>query len=156
MANEAGWVLLAGWRRWRETRRRKRRHRRHSKATDAGSCGLDACDGCDGCSGCDCNLGLLSLGTLLMLVPFLRSTPTPRPRSGRRSATAAGGVVLIRGYQRMLSRHLPTRCRYEPSCSEYGAQAVRRYGLLDGSRLIAARINRCTSEVPLGTPDPLQ
>ncbi|SHM97319.1 membrane protein insertion efficiency factor YidD [Cryptosporangium aurantiacum] len=153
MGNEAGWVLLAGWRRWRERRRHKRRHRRHSKATDAASCGIDGCEGCDGCSGCDCNFSFLSLGTLLLLVPFLRSTPTLRPRSTR---AGRGGVRLIRGYQRRISRHLPTRCRYTPSCSEYGVQAVTRYGLLDGSRLIAARIKRCTTAVPVGTPDPLQ
>jgi uncharacterized protein len=96
---------------------------------------------------------MLSLGTLLLLVPFLRSVPRLRPRS---TVTGRGGVLLIRGYQRTLSKHLPTRCRYQPSCSEYGAQAVRRYGLLDGSRLIAARIKRCTRAVPLGTPDALQ
>ena len=148
--NEAGWVLFAGWRRWRERRRHKRRHGkgRRDNAFD----GCSGCDGCDGCNGCDCNLGLLSLGTLLLMVPFLRSTPALRPRS---TTAGRGGVLLIRGYQRSLSRHLPTRCRYQPSCSEYGAQAVRRYGLLDGSRLIAARIKRCTNGVPMGTSDPL-
>ena len=158
MANEAGWVLLAGWRRWRERRRYKRRRRHHGHKSDSTACALDGCDaggcdGCDGCSGCDCNFNMLSLGTLLLLVPFLRSAPTLRPRS---TVAGRGGVALIRGYQRMISRHLPTQCRYQPSCSEYGAQAVRRYGLLDGSRLIAARIKRCTRGVPLGTPDPLQ
>ncbi|EXG79510.1 membrane protein insertion efficiency factor YidD [Cryptosporangium arvum] len=151
--SEAGWVLLAGWRRWRERRRRHKRHHHGRRANALDGCNCDGCDSCDGCDGCDCNFNLFSLGTLLLLVPFLRATPDLRPRT---TAAGRGGVVLIRGYQRLLSKHLPTQCRYTPSCSEYGAQAVRRYGLLNGSRLIATRIKRCTRGVPLGTPDPLR
>ncbi|MFG1920695.1 membrane protein insertion efficiency factor YidD [Cryptosporangium sp. NPDC048952] len=134
-------------------KRRHKKPRRKRRANALDGCNCDGCDNLDGCDGCDCNFNMLSLGTLLLLVPFLRATPDLRPRS---TVAGRGGVVLIRAYQRLLSRHLPTQCRYLPSCSEYGAQAVRRYGLLNGSRLIATRIKRCTRGVPLGTPDPVR
>jgi putative membrane protein insertion efficiency factor len=51
-------------------------------------------------------------------------------------------LKLIRGYQ-SLSRLFPQRCRYYPSCSEYSAQAVSRYGILRGLVLSGWRILRC-------------
>jgi putative membrane protein insertion efficiency factor len=35
------------------------------------------------------------------------------------------------------------RCRYEPSCSEYALEAVRRHGVLRGGKLAAGRLARC-------------
>ncbi|UWZ40224.1 membrane protein insertion efficiency factor YidD [Dactylosporangium roseum] len=64
-------------------------------------------------------------------------------------------MVAIRGYQRWLSPHLPTRCRQIPSCSDYGLRAVQWYGLVEGSRLTAARIRRCNPSTPRGTHDPV-
>jgi putative membrane protein insertion efficiency factor len=49
----------------------------------------------------------------------------------------------IRFYQRTLSKLLPPACRFEPSCSEYAAQAVQRYGALRGLRLAGLRLLRC-------------
>jgi putative membrane protein insertion efficiency factor len=37
----------------------------------------------------------------------------------------------------------PTTCKYEPSCSEYAIQAVRKYGLFKGSALAGWRLLRC-------------
>ncbi|MBE6470573.1 MAG: membrane protein insertion efficiency factor YidD [Coriobacteriaceae bacterium] len=53
------------------------------------------------------------------------------------------GVLLIRFYQIVISPMFPSCCRYTPTCSEYGLQAVRRYGLLKGSWLTFKRILRC-------------
>ncbi|HWH00360.1 MAG TPA: membrane protein insertion efficiency factor YidD [Pilimelia sp.] len=64
-------------------------------------------------------------------------------------------MAAIRGYRRWLSPRLPTRCRHRPTCSGYGLEAVRRYGLVTGARLTAGRIRRCTAEVPRGTADPV-
>jgi putative membrane protein insertion efficiency factor len=50
---------------------------------------------------------------------------------------------IIRLYQRTLSRALPPTCRFEPSCSEYGYEAIDRYGALRGSWLTIKRISRC-------------
>jgi putative membrane protein insertion efficiency factor len=65
------------------------------------------------------------------------------------------GIVAIRGYQRLISPTRPPCCRYVPSCSSYGLDAVRTYGLWHGSRLALARIHRCTRAVPHGTVEPL-
>jgi putative membrane protein insertion efficiency factor len=50
---------------------------------------------------------------------------------------------LIRLYQRTASRALPPTCRFTPSCSEYGYEAVARYGVLRGGLLAVRRIGRC-------------
>ena len=51
-------------------------------------------------------------------------------------------VGMIRGYQRT-SRWRPPVCRFEPSCSEYTAQAIAKYGVLKGVALGCWRILRC-------------
>jgi uncharacterized protein len=52
-------------------------------------------------------------------------------------------LLLIRLYQRTFGRTLPAACRFEPSCSEYGYQAIAKYGLWHGGWLALRRIGRC-------------
>ncbi|MBR4529925.1 MAG: membrane protein insertion efficiency factor YidD [Lachnospiraceae bacterium] len=52
-------------------------------------------------------------------------------------------LSLIRGYQRYLSPMKRTKCPYIPSCSAYGAEAVRIHGAFFGSLLALWRILRC-------------
>lgn len=52
-------------------------------------------------------------------------------------------IALIRFYQRRISPTRPRRCRYSPTCSEYAAQAIGKYGALKGSALAARRLCRC-------------
>ena len=52
-------------------------------------------------------------------------------------------VLPIRVYQRLLSPMLGQRCRYYPTCSEYAAQAIRRFGILRGLVLAGWRLLRC-------------
>jgi putative membrane protein insertion efficiency factor len=52
-------------------------------------------------------------------------------------------LLAIRGYQRFISPMLPPACRYYPTCSEYGYQAISRYGLVKGGAKTAWRILRC-------------
>ena len=59
------------------------------------------------------------------------------------SALRTVAVAPIRLYQRVISPAIPQRCRYYPSCAEYAAQAVGRWGILRGSVLAAWRILRC-------------
>jgi uncharacterized protein len=50
---------------------------------------------------------------------------------------------LIAVYQRWISPMTGRRCRYEPTCSAYAAQAVRRFGVVRGALLAAWRLLRC-------------
>ena len=52
-------------------------------------------------------------------------------------------VLPIRAYQLLLSPMTGDRCKYYPSCSEYAAQAINRYGILRGLVLAGWRLLRC-------------
>ncbi|HSB91300.1 MAG TPA: membrane protein insertion efficiency factor YidD [Anaerolineales bacterium] len=53
-------------------------------------------------------------------------------------------LALIRLYQLTLSRALPQNtCRFTPTCSHYGYQAIARYGLIKGGALAVWRVLRC-------------
>ena len=59
-------------------------------------------------------------------------------------------IGLIRLYQRHISANRPPSCRFHPSCSEYGAQAIEHFGLLRGGLRAAWRILRCNPFTPAG------
>ena len=50
---------------------------------------------------------------------------------------------LIRGYQIAISPMLGPHCRFHPTCSEYAAEAIQRYGALRGGWLAVRRLTRC-------------
>ena len=52
-------------------------------------------------------------------------------------------AAIIRGYQIVLSPIFGGRCRYHPSCSHYGLEAVETHGAIKGSWLAIKRIGRC-------------
>ena len=52
-------------------------------------------------------------------------------------------LAPLRAYHRLVSPALPRRCKYEPTCSAYAEQAIRRHGVLRGSRLALWRLARC-------------
>jgi uncharacterized protein len=52
-------------------------------------------------------------------------------------------IAPIVFYQRFISPALPRRCKYEPTCSLYAVQAIRRFGILRGLVLAAWRLLRC-------------
>jgi hypothetical protein len=52
-------------------------------------------------------------------------------------------LKLIRLYQLTLSQVLPPSCRFEPSCSQYGYEAIVKYGFFKGGWLAVKRIARC-------------
>ena len=56
----------------------------------------------------------------------------------RRAAT-----LPIRLYQRVVSPAFGSRCKYYPTCSEYAAQAISRFGILRGLVLAGWRLLRC-------------
>ncbi|MFK7798684.1 MAG: membrane protein insertion efficiency factor YidD [Aureispira sp.] len=52
-------------------------------------------------------------------------------------------MLLIRIYQVVLSPILPAACRYTPSCSQYGLEAIKKHGPFKGGYLTVRRILRC-------------
>ncbi|MBT0548514.1 membrane protein insertion efficiency factor YidD [Riemerella anatipestifer] len=52
-------------------------------------------------------------------------------------------VILIKFYQNAISPWLGNNCRYQPTCSHYMLQALRKHGLLSGFWLGIKRIGRC-------------
>jgi len=55
----------------------------------------------------------------------------------------SGILVALRMYKRIISPLLPAACRFEPTCSEYAADAVELHGVLRGSWLTLRRLARC-------------
>ncbi|RTL00924.1 MAG: membrane protein insertion efficiency factor YidD [Proteobacteria bacterium] len=52
-------------------------------------------------------------------------------------------ILLIRGYQLLISSWLPPSCRFTPSCSQYAIIAFSKYGIIKGFSLTIRRILRC-------------
>jgi putative membrane protein insertion efficiency factor len=50
---------------------------------------------------------------------------------------------VLRLYQGLISPLLGRHCRFEPSCSEYTANAIAKYGALRGVSIGLRRISRC-------------
>jgi putative membrane protein insertion efficiency factor len=78
-----------------------------------------------------------------------------RPPSQQLSVHAF--TASVEGYHRFI--HPITgkfiRCRYQPTCSNYASQAVKKYGILKGGQISLHRIFSCRSSVPMGTVDPV-
>ena len=65
-------------------------------------------------------------------------------------------LVLIRFYQLTLARAVPANtCRFYPTCSHYGYQAIYKYGAIKGGLMAVWRILRCNPFNPGGI-DPVR
>ncbi|MBQ1238654.1 MAG: membrane protein insertion efficiency factor YidD [Ruminococcus sp.] len=52
-------------------------------------------------------------------------------------------LALIKFYRSAISPHTAPSCKYTPTCSQYGLEAIERFGALKGSALTIWRILRC-------------
>ena len=57
-------------------------------------------------------------------------------------------LIVIRAYQLVLAPFAGGACRFEPSCSEYAVEAVKKHGAWRGFVLAVRRVGRCH---PLGS-----
>lgn len=84
--------------------------------------------------------------------PLLLKNNTPKSRNwnGKFPKTLGRliGIGIIRIYQLIFSNVFGNSCRYLPTCSEYGYEAIARYGLWIGSWLTLLRLIKCN---PLGS-----
>ncbi|MBK9795187.1 MAG: membrane protein insertion efficiency factor YidD [Holophagaceae bacterium] len=88
---------------------------------------------------------LAAIGLLLLLEACLpvRFQPT---------AWVCRGAIRL--YQVTLSSHLPTQCKYTPTCSHYGLACIQKFGTLRGGLLTTWRLIRC-SPLTNGGIDPV-
>ncbi len=59
-------------------------------------------------------------------------------------------LALLRGYKLLFSHFYAGSCRFLPSCSDYAAESVARFGVIRGSLLAARRLGRCNPFGPHG------
>lgn len=52
-------------------------------------------------------------------------------------------IGIIRFYQYAISPYLPPSCRYTPTCSEYGVEALKKHGPFKGGWLTVKRVASC-------------
>lgn len=78
-----------------------------------------------------------------------------QPPAEQWSARLAIGSIEV--YQATLSKwfgYLGVQCRFTPTCSHYGEECIRRFGLTRGAWLAMKRVVRCGPWTPMGTIDP--
>ena len=67
-----------------------------------------------------------------------------RKAAGAVSRTiVAGLVLLVRGYQVLISPLIGPHCRFAPTCSQYAIEALAQHGVVRGLGLAVRRILRC-------------
>jgi len=73
-------------------------------------------------------------------------------------------LFFIKVYQKTLSydygimgKLFPNNrpCKFTPSCSQYGYEAIEKYGVFKGARLALKRVARCNPSTPAGQYDPV-
>ena len=52
-------------------------------------------------------------------------------------------ILLIVLYQRIISPWIGPKCRYTPTCSHYGIEALKKHGPIKGLWLTMKRVSRC-------------
>ncbi|ASF39570.1 membrane protein insertion efficiency factor YidD [Halobacillus halophilus] len=52
-------------------------------------------------------------------------------------------IGLINFYRKGISPFFPPSCRFQPTCSEYGLEAFKRFGFFKGAYLTIKRILKC-------------
>ena len=77
-----------------------------------------------------------------------------RPASAQWSTAAAvGGIHLYQATLSPVYEKLGVRCRFTLTCSHYGEDVVRRFGVVRGGWMTAKRILRCGPWTPAGSVD---
>ncbi|WP_392454141.1 membrane protein insertion efficiency factor YidD [Chryseomicrobium aureum] len=52
-------------------------------------------------------------------------------------------IAIIRFYQKAISPLTPPSCRFYPTCSHYGVEAIQKHGAVKGGFLTVRRISKC-------------
>jgi putative membrane protein insertion efficiency factor len=91
------------------------------------------------------------LAVLILAIVALHDFSVPRGHG----LAARGALFVIDEYRAHVSPHLRGRvtCRFTPTCSAYGREAIGKYGLAKGAAKTAWRIARCGPWTAQGTRD---
>ncbi len=95
--------------------------------------------------------------SVIWLVVALAILAIDASRAPQSQVTGRMAGAAINAYQAMLSPWMGSfgvGCRFDPTCSHYGEEVIRRYGIARGGYLVARRIVRCGPWTPAGTSDP--
>src|SRR5262245_62079852 len=77
-------------------------------------------------------------------LPSSRKPSISGPTAEIESPGLARAVIpFVRAYQLVLGPVLPRACRFEPTCSRFALEALRRHGAMRGFVLTARRLSRC-------------
>ena len=90
-------------------------------------------------------------GDALIETPHSHSSPEAKPIY---NGVQGGAYFLIRIFQIAISPQDGPSCRFSPTCSTYGKQAVQKFGAFFGALMAGDRLIRCNPYNPPGS-DPL-
>jgi putative membrane protein insertion efficiency factor len=94
------------------------------------------------------------LGVFFCLIALTVGDTLRTPESQVTARLYVSGVHLYQFVGRpLLEGHI--QCRYNPTCSDYSIEAVRKFGIIQGIAMTRRRIESCQNSVPLGTYDPV-
>ena len=71
------------------------------------------------------------------------------------TAAAVGGIHLYQATLSPVYARLGVQCRFTPTCSHYGEEAISKYGAMRGGYLAAKRILKCGPWTEPGSHDPV-
>jgi putative membrane protein insertion efficiency factor len=88
----------------------------------------------------------LLAGAVIALSPLVLS-------AGARVTLAVDAIHAYQTFASPVAARLGIRCRFQPTCSRYAEEAVKKYGVFEGSLKTGRRLLRCTPLTPMGTID---
>jgi putative component of membrane protein insertase Oxa1/YidC/SpoIIIJ protein YidD len=94
------------------------------------------------------------LAVVFAVVALAVADCTREPRIQVTSECWVNAVHVYQRFGRPLTNRF-IRCRFRPTCSEYSAQAVAKFGTARGLVMTFRRLTSCRAKVPLGTLDPV-
>lgn len=107
----------------------------------------------------EARLNRRALATRALAVAVVAGALYDLSRPPARQWSARAELAAIALYRERFSAGLAAagaRCRFEPSCSRFAEQAIRRHGALGGTARAAWRLARCGPWTPAGTHDPVR
>jgi putative membrane protein insertion efficiency factor len=95
--------------------------------------------------------GAIAIVLLLAVALDLRRAPSEQWTT----AAAVGGIHLYQATLSPIYGRMGVQCRFTQTCSHYGEEAIKKYGVAKGGYLASKRILRCGPWTAPGAVDPV-